>query len=108
MSNLNTVAKFPFVVNKSFGAKNHPITIPSRFYQGLKDNGVTDLVSVKINFRDELTIDGKIRAGLRAGGRYYQITMLKSAASESIAVSIGSTLSIRVLKDQEHWLVEIS
>ena len=108
MTNANVIGPFPFVVNKSFKGSSHPITIPSRFYPALKDNGITDSIRVKINFREELIIDGSIRAGLRAGGKYYQITMSKSKLSESIAVDIGAKLVIRVLKTSENWLVAIS
>lgn len=108
MSDAKMVVKFPFVVNKSFSGSGRPITIPARFYPALKDSGISDLVRVRIKFREDLVIDGAIRAGFRAGGKYYQLTMVKSAESEGIVVAMGSTLGVCLFRDADGWFVEIS
>lgn len=108
MTNSKTIARFPFVVNKSFCSGSRPITIPSRFYPELKENGITDAVRVKISFQDKFMLEGNLRAGFRAGGKYYQLTIIKSVDSESINVAIGSTLGVRILKDADSWNVVIS
>lgn len=107
MSNTNAVARFPFIVNKSFGTGGRPITIPSRFYPELKENGIADSVQVKINYQDKFMLEGSLRSGFRAGGKYYQLTMIKSADSESISVGIGTTLIVSIFKVADNWSVEI-
>ena len=108
MSDVILIAEFPFVTNKSFAGDSHPITIPARYHQGLKECGLIDSARAKINFRKVSTIEGSIRVGWRAGGRYYQIKMSKTRKIDAIAAKVGTTLAVRVLKTSEDWLVEIA
>lgn len=108
MADRIVVAEFRFVANKSFAGGNHPITVPTRYHQGLKESGLTDSARAKISFRKEPVIEGNIRSGWRAGGRYYQITLSNSKMTEAMVVPIGTTLVVRVLKSLQDWLVEIA
>lgn len=104
------VAEFPFVANKSFlGSDRRPITVPARFNQGLKQHALTNPARAMIAFRRDTVIEGAIRVGWRAGGRYYQITMSKSQESIGLGdIKIGTTLLVRVLKTPEDLLIEIN
>lgn len=110
MSDLIVIAEFAFVANKSFvGGANKPITVPARYYQGFKQHGlIMESALATIAFRDESRNKGSIRVGLRAGGKYYQITL--SRAQEHIGINdikIGTRLFVRVLKTPQEWLIEI-
>lgn len=110
MNDLTIIAEFVFVANKSFvSGDSKPITIPARHYQTLKQNGlIIESARANIAFRDDSIIDGAIRVGLRAGGKYYQITLPKSRIKTGIdQIQIGSRLFVRVLKTPQEWLIEI-
>lgn len=111
MTDVIVVAEFAFVANKSFiGGGSKPITVPARYYQGLKQNGlIMESVHATIAFQDESMVQGSIRVGLRAGGKYYQIALPKSKADSRINdIKIGTRLFVRVLKTPQDWLIEIS
>lgn len=108
MTDVIIVSEFNFVTNKSFASDNHPITIPARFHQHLKEQGLVDSVRAKINFRKEPPIAGSIRVGWRAGGRYFQITMSKSQETKAIVTESGVTLAVRIMKTPEDWLIQIT
>lgn len=105
MSDAKTVAEFNFVVNKSF-LSYRMITVPSRFYQSLKENGVLERRPALIEFRGGARMSGSIHTGWRAGGQYYQI---KLPAAQAVIgdVRIGTTLRIRMLKSGEEWLIDL-
>lgn len=109
MADLTVVAEFPFVANKSFvSGAQRPITIPARYYPGLKQCALTDSAPAMINFRKESMIEGAIRVGWRSGGKYYQITMSKSQKDVGIDdIKIGKKLIVRVIKRPQEWLIEI-
>jgi len=110
MSDLITVADFPFMANKSFvGIGGRPITIPARFYPEFKQFKVTESAHALVTFRKGPMIEGTIRVGWRAGGRYYQITISKSQQDVALnAINIGTKLVVRVLKNPQDWLIEIN
>lgn len=108
MSELKVVAEFPFLVNKSFQSKGRPITVPAIYKQKFKEHGLIDSIHAEILFRNGPVIEGSIRVGLRAGGRYYQITMAKTEASEDINVSMGTKLMVRIMKSEQKWMIEIN
>jgi hypothetical protein len=111
MADVVVIAEFPFVANKSFvGSGNKPITIPARYYQDFRQNGlIMESAHATIAFRNESMIKGNIRVGLRAGGKYYQITSNKSQSNVGINdIMIGTRLFVRVLKTPQDWLIEIN
>lgn len=107
MRQLNAIADFGFITNKSFLGRAHPITIPSRFYQALKENGLVDCVPAVISFADSLPIEGSIRIGWRTGGKYYQITMKVPENHAITHFKQGVTLHIRLFKQAENWCIEL-
>ena len=111
MTDVIVIAEFAFEANKSFvGGGSKPITVPARYYQGFKQNGlIMESAHATIAFRDEPKFKGNIRVGLRAGGKYYQITMPKSQENIGINdIKIGARLFVRVLKTPQDWLIEIN
>ena len=111
MADLIIIAEFAFLANKSFVGFHHkPITVPARYYQGFKQNGlIMESTHANIKFRDDSMINGAIRVGLRAGGKYYQITVLKSQIKTGINdIQIGTRLFVRVLKGPHDWIIEIN
>lgn len=108
MTDSIVVAEFPFVVNKSFSGESHPITVPASCKQVFKEYGLIESVRAKICFRNGPVIAGSIRVGMRAGGRYFQITMSRSQESDEINLGIGTRLMVRLLKSQQGWLIEIN
>jgi hypothetical protein len=111
MNDLIIIAEFAFVANKSFvGGDSKPITVPARYYQGFRQHGlIMESTHANITFRDDSMVKGNIRVGLRAGGKYYQITSPKSQIKTGIhAVQIGTRLFVRVLKTPQDWLIEIN
>ena len=111
MADVKVIAEFAFVANKSFvGSGSKPITVPARFYQGFKQNElIMESAHATIAFRDESMIDGNIRVGWRAGGKYYQITTPKSQTNVGINdIKIGTKLFVRVLRTPQDWLIEIN
>jgi hypothetical protein len=110
MADVVVIAEFVFVANKSFvGIGNRPITVPARYYQGFKQNGlIMESVHATIAFRGESMFKGYIRVGIRAGGKYYQITLPKSQTNIVINdIKIGTRLFVRVLKTPQDWMIEI-
>jgi hypothetical protein len=111
MTDVIVIAKFAFEANKSFvGGGSKPITVPARYYQGFRQNGlIMESAYATIAFRDEPKIKGNIRIGLRAGGKYYQITISKSQENIGINdIKIGVILFVQVLKTPEEWLIKIN
>ena len=109
MSSPATVAEFSFTANKSFvTGGGYPITVPSRYYQLLKESGLLESRPAVVTFRDGPRMGGMIHTSWRAGGRYYQIRVTKSEATPEIAgVKLGTVLRVRVLRGSEDWLVEL-
>ena len=105
-----TIAEFPFVANKSFvSGRTKPITIPARLYGELRQNGLAEGTPAAITFRKGPRIVGAIRAGFRAGGRYYQITMRASQTSpEADSIKIGARLKVKIIKTLQDWIIEVN
>ena len=110
MSDLITVADFPFMANKSFvGIGGRPITIPARFYPEFKQFKVMESAHALVTFRKGPMIEGAIRVGWRAGGKYYQVTVRASQTkAEMDSIKIGATLMVRIVKTMQDWLIEIN
>lgn len=104
MAEVTLIAKFKFVVNKSFKDVGI-VTIPNRLVGSLKEHGLGDGAPAEISFRGQELAPGLIRSGWRAGGRYYQISARSAGTDE---LMIGSTLAIRMLKSGNEWRVEFS
>lgn len=107
MNQLKAIAEFAFVINKSFLGRGNPITIPSRFYQALKENGLVDSTPAVINFADGVSIGGSIRIGWRAGGKYYQVRMNGPENLDISRLKLGVTLHVRLLKRAEDWCIDL-
>lgn len=101
------IVEFPFITNKSFLGRGNPITIPSRFYPALKENGLIDSVPAIISFAAEPPITGSIKIGWRAGGKYYQIKSNAPANHGINCLKQGVTLRVRLLIHAGDWRIEL-
>lgn len=101
------IAEFTFVTNKSFLGRGNPITIPSRFYPALKENGLIDSVPATIFFADEAPVTGSIKIGWRAGGKYYQIKANTPENHGITCLKQGVTLRVRLLSQAGAWRIEL-
>lgn len=108
MTDANIIGVFRFVVNRSF-MNWHVITIPSRFYQSLKECDVGETVAAIITFRGGAPMSGSIRSGWRAGGRYYQIKVRAVGTTRELShLRLDSFLTVRMSKNDEGWRIELA
>jgi hypothetical protein len=108
MSEPRICAEFEFVTNRSFAA-SRIITVPSCFGHTLYEHGLVKTTPVTVTFRSTPSRSGSIRIGWRAGGKYFQVRIADDEVDDDVcALKMGTKLSVRVLKDRENWLVELS
>lgn len=108
MSQNEVVASFTFVTNKSFCTARHkPITIPSRICPTLKEHGLGDKVRVRVTYPDSPNLVGSIRAGWRAGGKYFQITATVPSDHGLARLRLETPLEVRLKKCDDDWMVEL-
>lgn len=101
------IAEFTFITNKSFFGPGNPITIPSRFYPLLKENGLRDSAMATIYFADHTPVPGTLKMGWRAGGKYFQIRAKTSNHSGANVFQQGSSLRVLLIKVGIDWRIEL-
>lgn len=101
------VAEFIFLTNKSFLGRGNPITIPSRFYAILKENGISETTPAKIRFANGKQIMGFVRVGWRAGGKYYQIRLSTYENDFISNIKLGVKLSVLLINKEGDWFVDL-
>ena len=102
-----TIAEFTFITNKSFLGRGNPITIPSRFYPALKENGLFDSTPASINFADDIPVNGAVKIGWRAGGKYFQIRANTPENHGITSLKLSVTLRVRLLSHGGEWRIEL-
>ncbi|MDP8567968.1 hypothetical protein [Methylophilus aquaticus] len=108
MSHQNTISEFEFVINKSFLGRGNLITIPSRFYQAIKENGLNVSTNVILKFMSDPALPASINIGWRSGGKYYQIRINSHNNLNIHKLQLGQILQVRICKFDDNWHVELN